>query len=143
MDSVNVPYRVVPLGYEHPQAQGMEGILGLNLVASCEGSTNFLEERAESPETSEGRSEPSMPPVPPETEPRKRKTKWDEAQEASQNVLVSKKRCPSAPWLDLNNGVAQMNPKGDEEGRLGLLLNNALLQKQLSQLREEVRANRC
>ena len=36
-----------------------------------------------------------------------------------------------------------MNPKGDEEGRLGLLLNNALLQKQLSQLREEARANRC
>ena len=73
---------------------------------------------------------------------RKRRTDGDEEQQASPNPLVPKRKRPAAPRSCLGNEMAQRNDKGNEEGRLGLLLNNDCLQRQLSQLREEMRMSR-
>ena len=49
--------------------------------------------------------------------------------------------CPSAPKLYSSITTYQRNDKENEEGKLGLLLDKARLQRQLSQLREEMSMN--
>ena len=65
----------------------------------------------------------------------------DEEQEASPNVLIPKRMRPSAPKFYSSNTTYQRSDKGNEEGKLGLLLDKARLQRQLSQLREEMSMN--
>ena len=97
--------------------------------------TNYIKNKAED----------STPIEPPKAlEPKKRKTEkhnMGKEQKASPNVTIPKRMRPSAPELQSSKTESHTGEKEREEGKLGLLLDKARLQRQLSQLREEMSMN--